>query len=112
MPAAELKHGPIALVNDEMPVVAIGTQAFLMEKVASNVQEIRARGGRIVAIVSEEARELDDLADYRIPVPTAHDLVSPILASIPTQLIAYHLAVLRGCDVDQPRNLAKSVTVE
>lgn len=112
LPAAELKHGPIALITPEMPIVVVATQSFILDKVASNVQEIRARGGRIIAVISEENHEFDDLADHVIPVPTTHDIVSPILATIPTQLIAYHLAVLRGCDVDQPRNLAKSVTVE
>ena len=112
LPAAELKHGPIALITPEMPTVVIATQSFILDKVASNVQEIKARGGRIIAIVSDENREFDSLGDHLIRVPTAHDFVSPILATIPTQLLAYHLAVLRGCDVDQPRNLAKSVTVE
>jgi glucosamine--fructose-6-phosphate aminotransferase (isomerizing) len=112
LPAAELKHGPIALITAEMPTVVVATQSFILDKVASNVQEIRARGGSIIAVISEENRSLDDLADHVIRVPTAHDFVSPILANIPLQLLAYHLAVLRGCDVDQPRNLAKSVTVE
>ena len=112
LPAAELKHGPIALITPEMPTVVIATQSFILDKVASNVQEIKARGGRIIAIVSEENEAFQSLADHVISVPTAHDFVSPILATIPTQLLAYHLAVLRGCDVDQPRNLAKSVTVE
>jgi glutamine---fructose-6-phosphate transaminase (isomerizing) len=83
-----------------------------MEKIASNVQEIRARGGRIISICCEENDTLPALSEHVITVPKAHDLVSPILATIPTQLLAYYLAVLRGCDVDQPRNLAKSVTVE
>ena len=112
MPAAELKHGPIALISEEMPTVVIATQTFILDKVASNMQEIRARGGRIIAVVSEENTAFHALAEHVITVPTAHDFVSPILATIPTQLLAYHLAVLRGCDVDQPRNLAKSVTVE
>jgi glucosamine--fructose-6-phosphate aminotransferase (isomerizing) len=90
----------------------IATQSFIMEKVASNVQEIRARGGRIIAVISEENETLRSLADHVFTVPTTHDMISPILATIPTQFIAYYLAVLRGCDVDQPRNLAKSVTVE
>lgn len=112
LPAAELKHGPIALITPEMPTVVIATQSFILDKVASNVQEIRARGGKILVVVSQENRDFDSLADHVITVPTTHDMTSPILATIPTQLIAYHLAVLRGCDVDQPRNLAKSVTVE
>ena len=112
LPAAELKHGPIALITREMPIVAVATQSFILDKVASNIQEIRARGGRVIAVVSEENQEFIHLADHVLTVPTAHDLVSPILANVLTQLLAYHLAVLRGCDVDQPRNLAKSVTVE
>ena len=112
LPAAELKHGPIALIDEAMPVVVTATQSFILDKVASNVQEIRARGGRIIVITSVENHEFDDLADHVLRVPTTHDLVSPILAAIPGQLLAYHLAALRGCDVDQPRNLAKSVTVE
>ncbi|HVJ80752.1 MAG TPA: glutamine--fructose-6-phosphate transaminase (isomerizing) [Planctomycetia bacterium] len=112
MAAAELKHGPIALVGEDMPTVVIATQTHLLEKIASNVQEIRARGGRIIAIATETNETIRQLSDFFIPVPEANDLVSPILATIPTQLLAYHLADLRGCDVDQPRNLAKSVTVE
>jgi glucosamine--fructose-6-phosphate aminotransferase (isomerizing) len=112
LPAAELKHGPIALITPQMPTVVIATQAFLLDKVASNVQEIRARGGRIIAVIRDDNHEFPSLADHTVTVPRADDLVSPILAVIPTQLLAYHLAVLRGCDVDQPRNLAKSVTVE
>lgn len=112
LPAAELKHGPIALITREMPTVVIATQGFILDKVASNVQEIKARGGRIIAVISEENTEFESLADHVITVPTADDLLSPILANIPTQLLAYYLAVQRGCDADQPRNLAKSVTVE
>ncbi|MGL4465438.1 MAG: glutamine--fructose-6-phosphate transaminase (isomerizing) [Planctomycetia bacterium] len=112
MPAAELKHGPIALITREMPVVVAATQSFILDKIGSNLQEIRARGGRIIAVISEENTAFRQMADYAITVPTAHDMVSPLLANIPNQLLAYHLAVLRGCDVDQPRNLAKSVTVE
>lgn len=112
LPAAELKHGPIALITHEMPVVVLATQTFILDKLLSNVQEIRARGGRVIAIVSEGIHGFDDLAEHVISVPSANDLVSPILATAPTQLLAYHLALLRGCDVDQPRNLAKSVTVE
>lgn len=112
LPAAELKHGPIALITPEMPIVVIATQSFILDKVASNVQEIRARGGKVLVITSEDVGMLDSLADHVIAVPNTNDITSPILATIPTQLIAYHLAVLRGCDVDQPRNLAKSVTVE
>ncbi len=110
LPAAELKHGPIALITEDMPTVVTATQSFIMEKIASNVQEIRARGGKIIGIVSDGCEMLEPLSDHLIRVPHAHDMISPILAVIPTQFIAYHLATLRGCDVDQPRNLAKSVT--
>jgi glucosamine--fructose-6-phosphate aminotransferase (isomerizing) len=110
--AAELKHGPIALVAPETPTVVVATQTFLLDKIASNVQEIKARGGRIIAVIGEECETIRDLADHVVTVPEAHDLISPILATIPTQILAYHLAVMRDCDVDQPRNLAKSVTVE
>jgi glucosamine--fructose-6-phosphate aminotransferase (isomerizing) len=112
LPAAELKHGPIALVTDDLPTVVLGVQDRLGDKVTGNVQEIRARGGRIIAIIGPNGDQLRELADVAIPVPGAHPQLAPILAVIPTQLLAYHLAVLRACDVDQPRNLAKSVTVE
>ena len=112
LPAAELKHGPIALITPEMPTVVLATLPSIHEKVASNVQEIHARGGQIIAIVSESNPSLKTLADHLITVPEAPHCICPMLSTIPTQLLAYHLAVLRGCDVDQPRNLAKSVTVE
>jgi glucosamine--fructose-6-phosphate aminotransferase (isomerizing) len=112
LPAAELKHGPIALITPETPTVVTATQSFILDKVSNNVQEIKARGGKIIAITCEASKQLNPLADQIITVPLADDLLSPILAVIPAQMIAYHLAVLRGCDVDQPRNLAKSVTVE
>lgn len=112
LPAAELKHGPIALITPQMPTVVVATQQFILDKVASNVAEIRARGGETIAVVSEENQRFRTIADHCIEVPRASDWISPILATVPLQLLAYHLAVRRGCDVDQPRNLAKSVTVE
>ena len=111
-PAAEMKHGPIALIDEEMPVVFVAPSDHLFGKVLSNMREVHARGGRIIAITTEGAEGLEGLAEYVIEVPKTSDYLSPILTSIPLQLLAYHIAVLRGCDVDKPRNLAKSVTVE
>lgn len=111
-PAAEMKHGPIALIDENMPVVVIATNNEHYEKVVSNIQEVKARKGRIIAIVSEGNRGLDELADHVIEVPSTENCLSPIINTIPLQLLSYHIAVLRGCNVDQPRNLAKSVTVE
>jgi glucosamine--fructose-6-phosphate aminotransferase (isomerizing) len=111
-PAAEMKHGPIALIDDDMPVVVIATQDSTYEKIVSNIEEVKARRGRVIAVVSEGDDKLDRLVDYTIPIPTTLDLLQPIISIIPLQLLAYHIAVMRGCDVDQPRNLAKSVTVE
>jgi glucosamine--fructose-6-phosphate aminotransferase (isomerizing) len=111
-PAAEMKHGPIALIDDDMPVVFIATQDSTYEKIVSNIEEVKARRGRVIAVVSEGDTKLDRLVDYTIPIPMTHDLLQPIVSIIPLQLLAYHIAVERGCDVDQPRNLAKSVTVE
>jgi glucosamine--fructose-6-phosphate aminotransferase (isomerizing) len=111
-PAAEMKHGPIALIDENMPVVVIAPQDSVYTKVVSNVEEVRARGGRIIAVVTEDDRELIGMVDHAIPIPHTHDLLTPILAAVPLQLLAYHIAVMRGCNVDQPRNLAKSVTVE
>ncbi|HEX6588377.1 MAG TPA: glutamine--fructose-6-phosphate transaminase (isomerizing) [Longimicrobiales bacterium] len=111
-PAAEMKHGPIALIDPHMPVVVIAPQDSVYSKVVSNVEEVKARGGRIIAVVSEDDRELINMVDHAIPIPHTHDLLTPILAAVPLQLLAYHIAVMRGCNVDQPRNLAKSVTVE
>jgi glucosamine--fructose-6-phosphate aminotransferase (isomerizing) len=112
IPAAELKHGPIALVDRNMPVVVLAAQERILDKMISNVQEIRARGGRIIAVVREGSAELDTLAEEVIPIPATLDPLVPVLGAIPLQLLAYHIAVARGCDVDRPRNLAKSVTVE
>lgn len=111
-PAAEMKHGPIALIDEKMPVVVIATRKGSYEKVISNIQEVKARKGIIIAIVSEGDTAVKDLADYVIEIPETEEMMVPILATIPLQLLAYHIAVLRGCNVDQPRNLAKSVTVE
>jgi glucosamine--fructose-6-phosphate aminotransferase (isomerizing) len=111
-PAAEMKHGPIALIDENMPVVFIAPQDRTYEKIMSNIQEVKARSGKVIAIVNEEEDNIRQLADYRICVPTTLDLFTPILAVIPMQLLSYYMAVSRGCNVDQPRNLAKSVTVE
>ncbi|MGD0591162.1 MAG: glutamine--fructose-6-phosphate transaminase (isomerizing) [Bacteroidota bacterium] len=111
-PAAEMKHGPIALIDENMPVVFIAPHDRSYEKIMSNIQEVKARRGRVIAIVNDEEDGIRQLADYMISVPTTLDLFTPILAVIPLQLLAYYMAVSRGCNVDQPRNLAKSVTVE
>ncbi len=111
-PAAEMKHGPIALIDEDMPVVFIATKDLIYEKVISNIEEVRARKGRIIAIASKGDQKIKKLADHVIYIPDAHQALIPILAAIPLQLLAYYIAVKRGCDVDMPRNLAKSVTVE
>ena len=111
-PAAEMKHGPIALIDEEMPVVVIATKNSSYEKVISNIQEVKARKGIVLAIVTEGDVEVKKMADYCIEIPDASEAFLPLLATIPLQLLSYHIAVMRGCNVDQPRNLAKSVTVE
>ncbi len=111
-PAAEMKHGPIALIDDNMPVVFIATQDSIYDKIISNIEEVRARKGRVICIASEGDEKLKQFADHIIYIPHTHMALSPLLAVIPLQLLAYHIAILRNCDVDQPRNLAKSVTVE
>jgi glucosamine--fructose-6-phosphate aminotransferase (isomerizing) len=111
-PAAEMKHGPIALIDDEMPVVFIATKHSSYEKVISNIQEVKARKGHVIAIVTEGDTEVKGMADYVIEIPQTNEAFVPLVATIPLQLLAYHIAVMRGCNVDQPRNLAKSVTVE
>ncbi|MCS6981661.1 MAG: glutamine--fructose-6-phosphate transaminase (isomerizing) [Flavobacteriales bacterium] len=111
-PAAEMKHGPIALIDENMPVVVIATRRGHYEKIISNIQEVKARGGRIIAIVNPGDETVQRLADHCIEVPETEDAFSPIVNCVPLQLLAYHIAVMRGCNVDQPRNLAKSVTVE
>ena len=111
-PAAEMKHGPIALIDSDMPVVVIATHNFMYEKVLSNIQEIKARQGRVIAIVSNGDETISKIADEVIELPETLECLEPLLATIPLQLLAYHVAVCKGKDVDQPRNLAKSVTVE
>jgi glucosamine--fructose-6-phosphate aminotransferase (isomerizing) len=111
-PAAEMKHGPIALIDEEMPVVVIATNKGTYEKVISNIQEVKARKGKIIAIVTEGDVTVKNLADFAIEIPETEEMLIPLLATIPLQLLAYHIAVMRGCNIDQPRNLAKSVTVE
>jgi glutamine---fructose-6-phosphate transaminase (isomerizing) len=111
-PAAEMKHGPIALIDEEMPVVVIATKGPSYEKVVSNIQEVKARKGVIIAIVTEGDVTVKEMADYTIEIPEIDEIFTPLVASVPLQLLSYHIAVMRGCNVDQPRNLAKSVTVE
>ncbi len=111
-PAAEMKHGPIALIDEAMPVIFIATKHSSYEKVISNIQEVKARGGQLIAIVTEGDTEVKKMADYVIEIPQTDEAFLPLLATIPLQLLAYHIALMRGCNVDQPRNLAKSVTVE
>ncbi|MFM2196135.1 MAG: hypothetical protein RL092_1735, partial [Bacteroidota bacterium] len=111
-PAAEMKHGPIALIDEEMPVFVIATEGASYEKVVSNIQEVKARKGQVVAIVTEGDKVVTGLANHVIEIPRTDDSLVPIVSAIPLQLLAYHIAILRGCNVDQPRNLAKSVTVE
>lgn len=111
-PAAEMKHGPIALIDEHMPVIVIAPKQGHYDKVVSNIQEIKSRSGKIIAVVTKGDTQVRDLADYVIEIPETSDALSPLLTTIPLQLLSYHIAVLRGCNVDQPRNLAKSVTVE
>jgi glucosamine--fructose-6-phosphate aminotransferase (isomerizing) len=112
MPAAEMKHGPIALINEGMPVVFVATQGSQYEKVISNIEEVRARGGRIIAVATEGDAQIRRYSDHVVYIPDAPECLQPLLSVVPLQLLAYHAAVLRGCNVDKPRNLAKSVTVE
>jgi glutamine---fructose-6-phosphate transaminase (isomerizing) len=111
-PAGEMKHGPIALIDENMPIVAIATRTSVYDKVVSNLQEVKARDGKLIAICDEGDDAMQKLADEFIEIPPTIEPLQPILAVIPTQLLAYYIALRRGCDVDQPRNLAKSVTVE
>lgn len=111
-PAAEMKHGPIALIDEDMPVVVIATKGANYEKVVSNIQEVKARKGKIIAVVTEGDTEVKSIADHCIEIPETDEYLSPLLSVIPLQLLSYEIAVMRGCNVDQPRNLAKSVTVE
>jgi len=107
-----MKHGPIALIDENLPVVFIATHDSTYEKVISNIEEVRARGGRLIAIASESDNEIDNLVSHTIKIPDTVEMLMPILTSIPLQLLAYHIAVKKELNVDQPRNLAKSVTVE
>src|SRR5574341_1703131 len=111
-PAAEMKHGPIALIDDLMPVVFVAPKDAVYQKVVSNVEEVKARGGRVIAVVTEGDTGVAKLADQTIEIPETLDLLTPVVTVLPLQLLAYYMAVRRGCNVDQPRNLAKSVTVE
>ena len=111
-PAAEMKHGPIALIDEEMPIVIIATRKDNYEKVVSNIQEVKSRGGKLIAIVTEGDTDVKEIADYCIEIPKCFREISPLLTIIPLQLLSYHIALMRNCNVDQPRNLAKSVTVE
>jgi glucosamine--fructose-6-phosphate aminotransferase (isomerizing) len=111
-PAAEMKHGPIALIDENMPVIVIATEGASYEKVVSNIQEVKARKGQIIAIVTEGDKTVKGMADHVIEIPRTDDSLVPIVSVIPLQLFSYHVAIMRGCNVDQPRNLAKSVTVE
>jgi glutamine---fructose-6-phosphate transaminase (isomerizing) len=111
-PAAEMKHGPIALIDEEMPVVFIATQDSSYEKVVSNIQEVKARKGRVISVVTEGDKLIPKMSEFTIEVPATHEALMPMISVVPLQLLSYHIAVMRGCNVDQPRNLAKSVTVE
>ena len=111
-PAAEMKHGPIALIDEHMPVVFLATRRGIYEKVITNIEEVKARKGKIIAIITEGDESVKKLADHYIEIPDTEEVLIPLLATIPLQLLSYHIAVMRGCNVDQPRNLAKSVTVE
>jgi glutamine---fructose-6-phosphate transaminase (isomerizing) len=111
-PAAEMKHGPIALIDENMPCIIVCTNKSAYEKIVSNVQEVKARKGIVIAVITEGDTIIKDLADYVIEIPDTAEQLTPLLSVIPLQLLSYHIAVMRECNVDQPRNLAKSVTVE
>ncbi|MBC7250422.1 MAG: SIS domain-containing protein, partial [Anaerolineae bacterium] len=111
-PAGEMKHGPIALIDERMPVVAIAVRDQVYEKMISNIEQVKARGGTVIAVATEGDTRIARKADHVLYVPQTSPLLTPVLTVLPLQLLAYHIAVRRGCDVDQPRNLAKSVTVE
>jgi glucosamine--fructose-6-phosphate aminotransferase (isomerizing) len=111
-PAAEMKHGPIALIDEEMPVVVLATNKSAYDKIISNIQEVKARKGRVIAVVTQGDEVIKNLAEFVIEIPETEEPLTPLLTVVPLQLLAYHIAVMRGCNVDQPRNLAKSVTVE
>jgi len=107
-----MKHGPIALIDEEMPVVVLATNKSAYDKIISNIQEVIARKGRVIAVVAEGDEIIKNMAEFVIEIPETEEALTPLLSVVPLQLLAYHSAVLRGCNVDQPRNLAKSVTVE
>jgi glucosamine--fructose-6-phosphate aminotransferase (isomerizing) len=107
-----MKHGPIALIDEEMPVVVLATNKSAYDKIISNIQEVIARKGRVIAVVAEGDEIIKNMAEFVIEIPETEEALTPLLSVVPLQLLAYHIAVLRGCNVDQPRNLAKSVTVE
>ena len=107
-----MKHGPIALINENMPVVVLAPRGHWYEKSLGNIEEVRSRGGRVIAVATEGDDEIRELADHVLYVPNVPELLQPLVTVVPLQLLAYHAAVLRGCDVDKPRNLAKAVTVE
>ena len=111
-PAAEMKHGPIALIDEKMPVVVIATKDRSYEKIVSNIQEVKARSGIVIAVVTQGDTIIRNMADHVLEVPRTESALAALLTVIPLQLLSYHIAVMRGCNVDQPRNLAKSVTVE
>ncbi|MGM0567853.1 MAG: SIS domain-containing protein [Elusimicrobiota bacterium] len=111
-PSGEMKHGPIALIDGEIPIVAIANKSSVYEKMISNIQELNARDGKVIAIATDNDKRIAEIAEDVIYLPEVPEILSPILNTIPLQLLAYHIARLRGCDIDQPRNLAKSVTVE
>ena len=111
-PSAEMKHGPIALIDEEMPVIVLATEQETYEKTVSNIQEVIARKGRIISIVTKGDTLVKEMSNYCIEIPATTELLTPLISCIPLQLLAYHVAVLRGCNVDKPRNLAKSVSVE
>jgi glucosamine--fructose-6-phosphate aminotransferase (isomerizing) len=111
-PAAEMKHGPIALIDENMPVLVIAPKASYYEKVVSNVEEVKSRKGNIISVVTEGDKDISRISNYVIYIPETIEFLTPLLSVVPLQLLSYHIATMRGCDVDQPRNLAKSVTVE
>ena len=111
-PAAEMKHGPIALVDENLPVVFVATKDEYYNKIVSNIQEIKARKGKVIAIITEGDETIPPMADDFFAVPPADEIVAPLLSVVPLQLLSYYIGVAKGCDVDKPRNLAKSVTVE
>ena len=111
-PAAEMKHGPIALVDESLPVVFVATKDTYHQKIISNIQEIKARKGKVIAVITEGDETITEMADDVLPIPEADELIAPIISTIPLQLLSYYIGVARGFDVDKPRNLAKSVTVE